>query len=90
MGPTFVGDVDVGILDSPIGPLGLLGLISQFTLFSIEFLNKFKVISENLNIDKLLLHYFKLLALYTILKCPVNDVKVKIKSISSRLGSNHC
>ena len=35
MGPTFVRHVDVGILDSPMGPLGLPGLISQFTLFNI-------------------------------------------------------
>ena len=34
MGPTFFGRVDVGILDSPMGPLGLPGLISQFTLFT--------------------------------------------------------
>ena len=33
MDPTFFGRVDVGILDSPMGPLGLPGLISQFTLF---------------------------------------------------------
>ena len=33
MGPTFFGRVDVGILDSPMGPLGLPGLISQFILF---------------------------------------------------------
>ena len=34
MGPTFFGRVDMGILDSPMGPLGLPGLSSQFTLFS--------------------------------------------------------
>ena len=33
MGPTFFGRVDVGILGLPMGPLGLPGLISQFTLF---------------------------------------------------------
>ena len=33
MGLTFFGRVDVGILGSPMGPLGLPGLISQFTLF---------------------------------------------------------
>ena len=37
MGPTFFGRVDVGILDSPMGPLGLPGLISQFTLFNMQF-----------------------------------------------------
>ena len=30
MGPSFVGHVDVGILGSLMGPLGLPGLISQF------------------------------------------------------------
>ena len=35
MGPTFVGHVDVDVLDSPTGPLGLLGLISQFTQFTL-------------------------------------------------------
>ena len=33
MGPTFVGHVDV--LDSSMGPLGLLGLISQSTQFTL-------------------------------------------------------
>ena len=35
MGPTFVGHVDVDVLDSPMGLLGLLGLISQFTQFTL-------------------------------------------------------
>ena len=35
MGPTFVGHVDVDVLDSPTGPLGLVGLISQFTQFTL-------------------------------------------------------
>ena len=35
MGPTFVGHVDVDVLDSPIGPLGLLGLISRFSQFTL-------------------------------------------------------
>ena len=34
MGSTFVGHVDVDVLDSSMGPLGLSGLISQFTLFT--------------------------------------------------------
>ena len=34
MGSTFFGRVDMGLLGSPMGPLGLPDLISHFTLFS--------------------------------------------------------
>ena len=34
MGSTFFGRVDMGLLGSPMGPLGLPGCISHFTLFS--------------------------------------------------------
>ena len=49
MGPTFFGRVDVGILDSPMGPLDLPGLISQFTLFTMH---------ENLNVFPLMYRVF--------------------------------
>ena len=36
MGSDFFGRVDMGLLGSPMGPLGLPGLISHFTLFIIK------------------------------------------------------
>ena len=65
MGSTFFGLVDMGLLGSPMGPLGSPSIISYFILFKIQNTNK-----ENQNATRFYLFFVNILIVLYWLCCP--------------------
>ena len=91
MGPTFFGRVDMGILGSPMGPLGLPDLISQFTLFTMYTISTKKQVAPQLAfplLSKIEYDFAYIEQKKSFVRLKLNKRKCKIQKPSPRLFSN--